>query len=106
MIRCNGSTNGNTAVGSRGEFVTRTLDAGRRFDVPVIDLHALSVARYNQLGFCPLGASDVSAETTGPVGDFFCDDHTHFSGTGAVEIAGLVAQALRDQALPLAAYLK
>jgi lysophospholipase L1-like esterase len=103
MIRCNG----NTAVGSRGEFVTRTLDAGRRFDVPVIDLHALSVARYNELDFCPLpGGVDVSATTTGPVGDFFCDDHTHFSGTGAVEIAGLVAQALRDQALPLAAYLK
>jgi lysophospholipase L1-like esterase len=48
----------------------------------------------------------VSADTTGPVGDFFCDDHTHFSPSGAVEVADLVAQALRDQGIGLAAYLK
>jgi lysophospholipase L1-like esterase len=100
------SCNGSTARGSRGEFVTRTLDAGQRFDVPVIDLHALSVALYNQRAFCPVAGGDVSADTTGPVGDFFCDDHTHFSPSGAVEIAGLVAQGLRDQGIPLAAYLK
>jgi lysophospholipase L1-like esterase len=100
------SCNGNTARGSRGEFVTRTIEAGARFDVPVIDLHARSVALYNQRGFCPVSGGDVSAATTGPVGDFFCDDHTHFSSAGAVEIADVVAQALRDQAIPLAAYLK
>ncbi|HEU4576780.1 MAG TPA: GDSL-type esterase/lipase family protein [Polyangiaceae bacterium] len=100
------SCNGNTARGSRGEFVTRTIEAGARFDVPVIDLHARSVALYNQRGFCPVAGGDVSAATTGPVGDFFCDDHTHFSSTGAVEIAGVVAQALRDQGIPLSAYLK
>ena len=49
---------------------------------------------------------DVSATTTGPVGDFFCDDHTHLSSSGALEIAGLMAQALRDQNIGLAAYLK
>lgn len=101
-IACNGST----ARGSRGEFVTRTIDAGQRFDVPVLDLHARSVALYNEHAFCPVAGGDVSADTTGPVGDFFCDDHTHFSPSGAVEIAGLVAQALRDQGIPLAAYLK
>ena len=100
------SCNGSTARGSRGEFVTRTIDAGARFDVPVLDLHARSVALYNEHGFCPVTGGDVSADTTGPVGDFFCDDHTHFSPSGAVEVAGLVAQALRDQGIPLAAYLK
>jgi lysophospholipase L1-like esterase len=100
------SCNGSSARGSRGEFVTRTIDAGQRFGVPVIDLHARSVALYNQHGFCPVTGGDVSADTTGPVGDFFCDDHTHFSPSGAVEIADLVAQALRDQGIPLAAYLK
>ena len=100
------SCNGNTARGSRGEFVTRTIDAGERFDVPVIDLHARSVALYNQHGFCPVAGGDVSADTTGPVGDFFCDDHTHFSPSGAIEIADLVVQALREQSIPLAAYLK
>jgi lysophospholipase L1-like esterase len=101
-IACNGTT----ARGSRGAFVTSTIDAGQRFDVPVIDLHARSVALYNEHGFCPVAGGDVSATTTGPVGDFFCDDHTHFSPTGAVEIADVVAEALRDQNIGLAAYLK
>jgi hypothetical protein len=102
MVRCNG----NTAVGSRGAFVTSTLAVGERLGVPVIDLHARSVALFQSLDFCPIPGGDVSAATTGPVGDFFCDDHTHFSGSGAIEIAGVMAQALREQQIPLAAYLK
>jgi lysophospholipase L1-like esterase len=100
------SCNGSAARGTRGEFVPATIDAGTEFDVPVIDLHALSVALYTSLAFCPLQGGDVSASTTGPVGEFFCDDHTHFDTPGATQIAGLVAQALVDQGLPLAAYLK
>jgi hypothetical protein len=68
-------------------------------------LHALTVARYNALKFCPVPGGDVSATTTGPVGDFFCDDHTHFSPSGAVDIATLVAGAVRAQIPGLAAYL-
>ena len=101
-IACTGST----ARGTRGEYVTATLEAGKEFDVPVIDLHALSVALYQSLGFCPIPGGDVSSSTTGPVGDFFCDDHTHFESSGATAIAGLIAQALRDQRLGLAGYLK
>jgi hypothetical protein len=41
-----------------------------------------------------------------PVGNFFCDDHTHFSPTGAVDIAALVAGAVRAQIPGLAGYLK
>jgi lysophospholipase L1-like esterase len=100
------SCSGSTARGSRGEYVTATQEAGAQYNVPVVDLHALSVALYNKHGFCPIPGGDVSASTTGPVGDFFCDDHTHLSQAGAVEIAGLMASALRDQAIPLAAYLK
>jgi lysophospholipase L1-like esterase len=102
-IACTGST----PRGTRGEFVTVTLEAGDDFDVPVIDLHALSVALYTSLGFCPIpGGSDVSATTTGAVGEFFCDDHTHFDTPGAEQIAGVVAKALEDQGLGLAGYLK
>jgi lysophospholipase L1-like esterase len=101
-IACTGST----AHGTRGDYVTETIAAGMQYDVPVIDLHALSVALYNSLGFCPIPGGDVSADTTGPVGDFFCDDHTHFETAGATQIAGLVAKALADQGLGLAAYLK
>lgn len=101
------SCNGTTARGTRGSFVTATLEAGEENDVPVIDLHELSVALYNELGFCPIpGGGDVSSTTGGDVGAFFCDDHTHFDEPGAVRIAGLVADALRDAGLGLAAYLK
>jgi len=100
------SCNGTQARGSRGGFVPATVEAGTEFDVPVIDLHARSVALFQSLAFCPVAGGDVSAATTGPVGDFFCDDHTHFSPTGAVEIGDLVVQALRDQSIPLAAYLR
>jgi lysophospholipase L1-like esterase len=100
------SCSGSTARGSRGAFVTATVEAGAQYDVPVIDLHALSVALYNQHAFCPVPGGDVSATTTGPVGAFFCDDHTHLSSSGALEIAGVMAAALRTQSIPLAAYLK
>jgi lysophospholipase L1-like esterase len=102
MIRCSGTT----AVGSRGEFVPATIDVGAEHDVPVIDLHALSVVLYQSLAFCPIPGGDVSAETGGDLGTFFCDDHTHLDRPGANAIADVVAQALRDQDIPLAGYLR
>ncbi|WP_437630228.1 GDSL-type esterase/lipase family protein [Sorangium sp. So ce854] len=101
-IACNGSV----AQGTRGGYVTATHEAGAEHGVPVIDLHEHSVALYNELGFCPVPGGDVSATTGGPVGEFFCDDHTHFARSGAAQIAGLVAEAIRDQGLELAAYLE
>jgi len=100
------SCKGSAAQGTRGAYVTTTIDAGKAFDVPVIDLHAKSVALYTSLGFCPLAGGDVSASTTGPVGDFFCDDHTHFDTPGAKQIAGLVTEALGEQGIALAAYVQ
>lgn len=100
-IACSGST----AVGSRG-FITETFQAGQANDVPVLDLHAKSIELYNSLDFCPVPGGDVSSTTTGAVGNFFCDDHTHFSDSGALEIGGLVAQALRENNVGLAQYLK
>lgn len=100
-IACNGST----AVASRG-FITETVEAGRANNVPVIDLHARSIQLYNSKRFCPVPGGDVTSATIGPVGNFFCDDHTHFSASGALEIGGLVAQALRESNVRLAQYLK
>ncbi|WP_437730444.1 GDSL-type esterase/lipase family protein [Sorangium sp. So ce1335] len=101
-IACDGSV----ARGTRGGYVTATHEAGAEHGVPVIDLHEHSVRLYNELGFCPVPGGDVSATTGGPVGEFFCDDHTHFARSGAAQIAGLVAGAIRDQELGLAAYLE
>jgi lysophospholipase L1-like esterase len=100
------SCSGTKAVATRGSYVPATKDAGTQYAVPVIDLNAATVSLYNAMSFCPVPGGDVSASTTGPVGDFFCDDHTHYSATGAPQIAALVAQAVRAQGLPLAAYLK
>jgi lysophospholipase L1-like esterase len=97
---------GASARGSRGAFVPATLETGLELDVPVIDLHARSVALFQSLAFCPVSGGDVSAETSGPVGDFFCDDHTHFSSVGARAIAELVVQALREQQSPLVSHLR
>ncbi|XYH93568.1 GDSL-type esterase/lipase family protein [Sorangium sp. So ce1128] len=101
-IACSGST----ARGTRGGYVTATHEAGAEYGVPVIDLHEHSVELYNTLGFCPVPGGDVSSTTGGPVGEFFCDDHTHFARSGAAQIAELVAGAIRDQELGLAAYLR
>lgn len=100
-IKCSGAT----AVNSRG-FLSETKDVGQAEGVPVIDLHQLSIDLYQSLSFCPVPGGGVSASTTGAVGDFFCDDHTHFADAGAVQIAKVVAQAIRDAQLPLSAYLK
>jgi lysophospholipase L1-like esterase len=104
QIACSGNT---VSKGTREPYVTATKEASTQFGVPVIDLNLLSTTLYQSLGFCPIpGGSDVSASTTGAVGAFFCDDHTHFDTSGAAKIASLVAQALRDQNIALAAYLK
>ena len=102
-IRCNGSA----AVATRG-FLNETFQAGNDYDVPVLDLHTKSIELYNNLGFCPVAGNDASAATTqaGPIGDFFCDDHTHFDNPGARQMAHTVTELLQEHYLELAAYLK
>jgi lysophospholipase L1-like esterase len=102
FIACNGTTPRET----RGGFVPATLEAGETFDVPVIDLHALSVQLYGELGFCPLEGGDVSATTGGAVGAFFCDDHTHFDQPGAERMAALMAGELAALGVGLDEYLR
>jgi lysophospholipase L1-like esterase len=94
---------GSAVTPNRG-FVAETKAAGAANDVPVIDLTALSAGLYTSLGLCPNSLDFTS--TTSAVGKFFCDDHTHFEAAGAAQIAGVVAKALKDQGIGLAAYLK
>ena len=100
------SCNGTAAQGTRGVFAAATKAAGTTYNVPVIDLEQLSVAFYTASGFCPMGADTTATFTANtPVGNFFCNDHTHFEAAGATQIAGLVAKAIKDQGFPLASYL-
>lgn len=95
-ITCSGST----ATKNRG-FVNETFAVGSATGAPVVDLQSLSVSLYDNLRFCPNNGDYGS----GPVGAFFCNDHTHFETYGAQRVAGLVAGDVRRQNLPLAAYL-
>jgi len=99
MMQCTS----NAVMPNRG-FGPETKAAGMANGVPVIDLTQLSADLYTTLGLCPNSGDFTS--TTSAVGKFFCDDHTHFESAGASQIAGVVAKALRDQNIPLAAYLK
>jgi len=96
-ITCSGST----AVGNRG-FLTETRNAATANAVPLIDLHQRSVNLYNSLKLCPNNGD----YTSGTVGAFFCNDHTHFETAGARQIASLITTALREQGIPLASYLR
>jgi lysophospholipase L1-like esterase len=101
-IACTGSS----AIPTRGRFAAAARQAAVTYNVPLIDLEALSVTLYTSLGFCPLPGADVAATyESGAIGAFFCEDHTHFESAGAVQIATLVAQSIKDQAFGLAAYL-
>jgi lysophospholipase L1-like esterase len=86
---CSGSTN----VPNRG-FGPETMAAGTADSVPVVDLTTLSVALYNSLKLCPGGSTT------------FWFDGTHFKTDGATQVAGVVAKAIKDQGIGLAAYLK
>ena len=97
-IICSGST----AQPTRGKFVDATKAAATTAGAPLLDLHQLSINRYNALGFCP----NDENWSAGKVGDFFCQDHTHFEAAGAKDIASLVAGALTGPTQPLAQYLK
>ena len=56
---------------------------------------------YNGLRFCPNNGN----YTTGTLGAFFCNDHTHFEAYGARRIMRLVTGALRTQNIALAGSL-
>ena len=98
-IACNGST----AQANRG-FGPQTKAAGTADNVPVIDMTVLTANLYTSVGLCPNSGDYTS--TTSKVGQFFCNDHTHFEAAGALQIAQTAAQALKDQGIGLAAYLK
>ena len=87
---CSGSTN----VPNRA-FGPETKAAGAADNVPVIDLLTLSEALYNSLKLCPGGSST-----------FWADGRTHFTADGATQVAAVVAKAIKDQGIGLAAYLK
>jgi lysophospholipase L1-like esterase len=99
-IACSGST---AQANTRGQYPAATQAAATTANVPYIDVTALSAALYTSAGLCPNSGDYTS--TTSKVGQFFCGDHTHFEAAGGLEISKMVAKALKDQGIGLAAYL-
>jgi lysophospholipase L1-like esterase len=75
-------------------YALAMLKVGKEKDVPVIDLHAASVALFNRLG--DEGSADLTTSAS---------DRTHFSRKGALAIARLVTEALHNAVPELASYL-
>lgn len=67
---------------------------GAETKTPVIDLHKVSVALYQKLG--DAASADLTASAS---------DRTHFSRKGAVTMAGVVADGVREQIMELRPYL-
>ena len=74
-----------------GSYVDAVKSVGGEEDVPVIDLHEASFRLYKKLG--DDGSADLNPSDT---------DKTHFSRKGALAIAGLVADGVK-QSVPILA---
>ena len=79
---------------SHGDYPEAVRQAAKEENVPVLDLTAMSKDLYETLG----------PEDSGVL--FKQGDGTHHNSYGAYELARCIVQAIRDQKLPLAKYLK
>lgn len=86
---------GDKIVSTLGPWVEAMKALGAEENVPVIDLHALSIEAFEKIG---QGKDDDLSNKPG--------DRTHFSEKGARLVAGLVADAVRTQVPGLVPYLK
>ncbi|WP_328336522.1 rhamnogalacturonan acetylesterase [Streptomyces violaceus] len=82
------------------DLPTQMRSVGTAQRVPVIDLTARSKALVESLGPSASAQLFLRASTDGVT------DNTHFSQYGATKMAELVLQDIREQRLPLAAYLR
>jgi lysophospholipase L1-like esterase len=97
-----------TITPSHKQYPTAMKQLGDEMDVPVIELAAQSAALYEAWGvegskqlFLFLEPGDSPNYPDGK------EDNTHFQTTGALELAGLVAQSVKDQNItPLRSLLK
>ncbi|MEI7024680.1 rhamnogalacturonan acetylesterase [Paenibacillus sp. y28] len=94
-------------VPTHDDYPEAMLQLGREQNVPVLDLCSRSEALYRMLG--PEASKTLllwlapGEHANYPEGE---KDNTHFNETGAVQIAGLVVELLKEAELPLVNHLK
>jgi lysophospholipase L1-like esterase len=94
-------------IDQHGEYPGVVREIAQQEKVPLIDLHAKSQMLFEQLGpeetkkfFLWIRPGIYNTIVQGK------EDNTHFTKYGAVKIAGLVIEGLRQLDLPLAQYIK
>lgn len=98
---------GSNLVPTHGEYPQAIIDLGKELNVPVIDITAKSKQLFETLGpektFKLFLNLDPGESPNYPKG---VKDNTHFTTTGATEIAKLVIEGINENNLPLAKYVK
>lgn len=90
-----------------GDYPQATRDVAAEDKVALIDLNAMSKTLYEALGDAgTLKAFVHYPANTFPGQEKALADDTHFNAYGAYELARCIVQSIRDQHLPLAAYLR
>jgi lysophospholipase L1-like esterase len=94
-------------INTHGEYPNAIVELAEEMQVPVIDLHEKSRKLFEAVGiegtkklFLWVGKGKYSYYPDGK------EDNTHFCEYGAIEIAKLVVEGIKETELPLASYLK
>lgn len=106
MNRRNFSAEGKI-VPTLGDYPEAMREVAREQRVPLIDLNAMSKTLFEAMGpegtlraFVHYPANSFPGQTEALA------DNTHFNSFGALELAKCIVQAIREQHLPLARYLR
>lgn len=92
---------------SFAEYVQAMKEVATELDVLLVDLSTLSIAYYDEMG--PEGTKAVFMHV--PAGIYEAwpngnEDNTHFQEYGAIQLARMIANAVKDLPTPLAAQVK
>jgi lysophospholipase L1-like esterase len=91
------------------DYVNPVKELGPKLNVPVIDLHALSIAFYDKIGKAEMNklSKDYVDPTAQPAGATLPPiDNTHFNHAGSQAIGSIVAKELPKVAPELASNIK
>ena len=97
----------NKLVSTHGEYPEVVKEVAKEQNVPLIDLEKSSTILFNKLG--PEGTKKIFLWI--PPGEYKTlpegkEDNTHFQQDGAIKIAGLVVDGIKELNLPLTDYIK
>ena len=98
---------GGKFVDQHGDYPGVVREVAKELDVPLIDLHKKSLDLFNKLGsqetlkyfLASVPPHEYKALPDGK------DDNTHFTRFGAIEIAKLVAESIKELGVPLENFL-